>query len=179
MSNFINNFNFNEIYNTYEPKLKNFYYSKTGDTRLSEELAHDCLSKIYDKRDKYKHDTNLKQWIFKVARNYFYNYLNTFHNKKIDYHENDTYCNGSYISEIDGNSFDKSKNKLNFNIKDLENVLDNYLNEYDAYLFKLKYIHGYKYQEIAQMLGLNQNTLTMKVFNIKNKIKNKINELKI
>ncbi len=66
---------FQELFSTFQNQLKSYLYRLTANRNDAEDLTHDTFIKAYDKLATYKGASSLKTWVFTIATNLTYNYL--------------------------------------------------------------------------------------------------------
>lgn len=66
---------FNEIFNTYGPKIYRFALAYLKNKPDAEELMQDVFLKIWEKRDNLNPTKNIKAYIFKITINSIYDYI--------------------------------------------------------------------------------------------------------
>lgn len=62
---------FAELYELGQSKLFGYFYSRTSDAQLSEDLSHDVWTKVMNRLDKYQPQEGIPimAWIFRIAHN--------------------------------------------------------------------------------------------------------------
>ncbi len=66
---------FNDLFAVFQSQLKSYLYRLLANRNDAEDLTHDTFIKAYDKRHTFKGESSLKTWVFQIATNLSYNYL--------------------------------------------------------------------------------------------------------
>lgn len=66
---------FQELFAPFQEQLKSYLYRLLANRNDAEDLAHDTFIQAYDKLKQFKGDASLKTWVFRIATNLAYNYL--------------------------------------------------------------------------------------------------------
>ena len=136
--------------------LKPFAINLTRDTEAANDLFQETLYKALANKEKYYTGTNIKAWLFTIMRNIF---INNYRRKAkqntiFDSTPNDFLLNQSQVSTANAA---ESILKL----KDIQQAI-HHLPEIFRNPFLL-YFDGYKYHEIADMLGEPLGTIKSRI----------------
>lgn len=66
---------FQSLFSEFQGQLKSYLYRLLANRNDSEDLTHDTFIKAFDKLDTFKGESTLKTWVFQIATNLSYNYL--------------------------------------------------------------------------------------------------------
>lgn len=139
---------FEEIVEEYSTRIIRICYIQTGDLQESEDLAQDVFIKIYKNLDKFKGDSSIYTWIYKITVNTCFSYLRK--NKRDSWIE---------LKDEHKSSEDVEESViLNISKKVLKEALYKTPQELRIVLY-MYYFDGIKITEIAEILELNQNTV--------------------
>ncbi len=163
------NIQFNNALLNLRGKLYFYAISLTYDSEQANDLLQETMLKVLTYRDKFKHNTNFKAWVYTIMRNTFIN----------DYRRNlrtrNTFNNSNNDSHL---SFSKDKiypaPDSFCHTKEIHNSIDALKDE-----FKIPftmYFEGYKYKEIAEVLDLPIGTVKSRIFFTRKKLKKILNE---
>ena len=76
----LSEFEINRIYMEYQPKILRYFYYKTSNRDLSEDLCSDVFMKLMKKADTFDDSkASVSTWIYTIARNTLYDYFRTRH----------------------------------------------------------------------------------------------------
>jgi len=156
-------FEFNSSLIGLKPKLQRFAMSLTYDNDTALDLVQDTYLKAISNKDKYVDYTNLKAWVFTIMKNTFINNYrrNIRENTVIDSTRELYYIN---VSHDKGSISPES----NYSAGEIEKAIDSLSNDFKI-PFRL-HLHGYKYNEIADDLGLKIGTVKSRIFLTRQKL---------
>lgn len=66
---------FQLLFGSFQSQLKSYLYRLTASRNDAEDLTHDTFIKAYDQLATFKGESSLKTWVFRIATNLSYNYL--------------------------------------------------------------------------------------------------------
>ena len=163
------NSNFQERLVGLQGNLLSFAYQLTANREQAEDLLQETTLKALDNEAKYVDNVNFKGWIFTIMRNIFINNYRqqvrqaTVVDKTEDlYHIN--ICQDSGISSPEGT----------YAVKEITKALANFSDEYRV-PFNM-YVAGYKYNEIADKLGLPLGTIKSRIFFARKRLRAELND---
>ena len=146
------------IFDRYQVRLYNFYYQKVKDVAVCEDLTQNVFLKVIKYKHSYK-GGKFVSWIFKIARNLFYDHYQE--QKKTQPFENID----DVSSELNEESIEKEEE-----ISHLMKVLNN-LSDTDKELIIMNRIEGIKYEQIAEIIGSNTIAVKTKIHRIVKKLR--------
>lgn len=150
-----------------EPVLKRYAYSLTLNMEDAKDLVQETFYKALVNEDKFDAQTNIKAWLYTILRNTFINdYRRKSKKEKIFSSDVKDYVLNSKPAE--------SNPESDVNYKDL-NVLVNSLEPEFRIPFQM-HDDGYKYQEIADELGLQLGTVKSRIHFSRKKLMDKIGD---
>ncbi len=150
-----------------EPVLKRYAYSLTLNMEDAKDLVQETLYKALVNEDKFDAQTNIKAWLYTILKNTFINEYRR-KNKKEKIFSSD-------VKDFVLNSKPAESNpESDVNFKDL-NVLVNSLEPEFRIPFQM-HDDGYKYQEIADELGLQLGTVKSRIHFSRKKLMDKIGD---
>ncbi len=159
---------FNSRLNQMSSILHSFAYKLTKDIEASRDLYQETAYRAIKNREKFSPGTNLKAWLFTIMKNIFINdYRRRVKaNTIIDTTENQYYINSGKNTVRNG-AFS------NIMMRELNQMVEN-LDDSTRIPFEMHY-DGYKYQEIADTLGLPLGTVKSRIFFARKELKEVIN----
>ena len=146
------------IFDRYQVRLYNFYYQKVKDVAVCEDLTQNVFLKVIKYKHSYK-GGKFVSWIFKIARNLFYDHYQE--QKKTQPFENID----DVSSELNEESIEKEEE-----VSHLMKVLNN-LSDTDKELIIMNRIEGIKYEQIAEIIGSNTIAVKTKIHRIVKKLR--------
>jgi RNA polymerase sigma-70 factor, ECF subfamily len=155
---------FELLFNRYNKKLYYFSLRYLEDTDDAEELVQVVFISVWEHRKMLEHDKSIKNYIYKSAINYIYNYLK----KKA--------IRRRYV-EQELKKPERSANQTYDQIfyKDLEKRIDvivTSLPPHQQKIFNLSRHEGLSYEEIAKKLELSVRTVENQIYRVIKVIKN-------
>ncbi|MDR1865409.1 MAG: RNA polymerase sigma factor [Bacteroidales bacterium] len=146
-----------------EEKLNHFALRLTADKDDAKDLLQDTYLKALANREHFEDATNLKAWTYTIMKNTFINnYRRT--------------SRQNTIFDSTKDLFFLSQNKDTFNIEPdsvyREKEINRMIEQLDGELkvpFKM-HMQGYKYKEIAEILGLKIGTIKSRIFFTRKKL---------
>lgn len=149
--------NFNRLVLDMATNLKPYAINLTKDLDEAKDLLQETMYRAFTHRDKFKEGTNLKAWLFTIMRNIFINRYRKKSKRKtmIDTTENLYYINSIQIET-------RNRAESSFVMADVVRAIDNLTADYRV-PFVMHY-KGFKYQEIADDLGLPLGTVKSRIF---------------
>ena len=152
-----------------ESELRNFALKLTADQDSANDLVQDCMLKALDNKDKFVHAQNFKGWMYTIMRNLFINNYRrvTREMSMMD----DSYSIGrqNLLEVEDGERFEYA-----YDLKELHKVI-NAVPESMRKPF-LMYVAGFKYNEIAEKMGLPIGTIKSRLFFVRKRLQKELKE---
>lgn len=149
-------FDFNEMLVINAEFLKPFAITLTRDTEAAKDLFQETLYRALANKDKYNVGTNIKAWLYTIMRNIF---INNYRRKS---KQNTIFDNTPNDFLLDYNQAATANDAIaTLNIKEVQEAIFG-LPE----IFKnpfLLYFDGFKYHEIADMLGEPLGTIKSRI----------------
>jgi len=154
---------FNYQLTSLSDSLQRFALSLTTNMEDARDLLQETFVKAISFRDKFADDTNLKAWTFTIMKNTFINnYRKTVKaNTTFDNTDDLYYLNLSRESSAESPEETVSAKEIEYHIERLEE-------EFKA-PFQM-HLKGYKYKEIADILGLKIGTVKSRIFFTRKKL---------
>ena len=134
------------------------------DKQASEDIVQEVFIFLWEKASKISIDSSLKSYIYSMVRNRCLNYLKSL---KITDKFNILEFNINLITEhIYDSDSNEDKNKVYDQILKIVEMLPDKMQK----IVKLKFLHNYKYSEIAEEMGISINTVKTQLKRAKIKI---------
>ena len=152
-----------------ESELRHFALKLTADQDSANDLVQDCILKALDNKEKFVHAQNFKGWMYTIMRNLFINNYRrvTREMSMMD----DSYSIGrqNLLEVEDGERFEYA-----YDLKELHKVI-NAVPESMRKPF-LMYVAGFKYNEIAEKMGLPIGTIKSRLFFVRKRLQRELKE---
>jgi len=161
---------FREIVERYQSKVFSIIYGILRNHNDAEDIAQQVFAKIYFSIGNFDFRSSLLTWIYKITVNECYDYLRKKRVRKLVYE--------SDFTEEDSLQMENSQSAVDLNVpvdmtlerQDLLVKLLSRVSEEDRMLMLLKEVEGHSVEELAQMTGMNENTIKVKLFRTRQKL---------
>ncbi len=147
------------LFDRYNVRIYNFFNKMVHNKMVSEDLTQDVFIKIIKYKTSYKNG-NFAAWIYTIARNIFSSYYQKTKKER--------------SNEIDDDKLDANETLVSeSNQDDLEHLQKALLklSNSDRELIVMHRFQEIKYEQIAQIIGSNENAVKVKVHRALKKLK--------
>ncbi len=158
------------LYERYKLRLFGFFYKMTNEASLSEDLVQNVFVRVQKYRGTYQTEGNFSVWIFQIARNIAFDHFKKA--RKIQYQE-DLSVWESHLAENE--NIETAISKMD-DLGKLQYVLKNMSREKQE-LIHLAKIEGLKYHDIAEMYGITEGALKVRIHRTLGELKEKFHSL--
>jgi RNA polymerase sigma-70 factor (ECF subfamily) len=161
---------FRELVERYQSKVFSIIYGILRNHNDAEDIAQQVFAKIYFSIRNFDFRSSLLTWIYKITVNECYDYLRKKRVRKLVYE--------SDFSEDDAQRMEASEPAVDqaapvdtrLAQRDLLVKLLAKLSQEDRNLILMKEVEGHSVEELAQMTGMNENTIKVKLFRTRQKL---------
>jgi RNA polymerase sigma-70 factor (ECF subfamily) len=161
---------FRELVDRYQNKVFSIIYGILRNRNDAEDIAQQVFSKIYFSIKNFDFRSSLLTWIYKITVNECYDYLRKRKVRKLVYE--------SDFTEEEAQRMERTETPINAGPgidttlarRDLVMKLLSKVSEEDRQLLLLKEVEGHSVEELAEMTGLNENTIKVKLFRARQKL---------
>lgn len=161
---------FKEIVERYQSKVFSIIYGILRNHNDAEDIAQQVFAKIYFSIGNFDFRSSLLTWIYKITVNECYDYLRKKRVRKLVYE--------SDFSEEDSLQMENSQSAADhvppvdttLERKDILLKVLSKVSEEDRMLILLKEVEGHSVEELAEMTGMNENTIKVKLFRTRQKL---------
>lgn len=147
--------------------LKPFAVTLTRDTEAAKDLVQETMYRALANKDKYNVGTNIKAWLYTIMRNIF---INNYRRKSKQATIFDSTPNEFLLNINQGAVSNEAI--ANINLKEVKEAIHNLPD-----IFRnpfLLYFDGFKYHEIAEMLGEPLGTIKSRIHFARKLLKNQL-----
>lgn len=161
---------FREIVERYQAKVFSIIYGILRNRNDAEDIAQQVFAKVYFSIKNFDFRSSFLTWIYKITVNECYDYLRKKRVRKLVY-ESDFSADDSLRMEAAepntgaGVPVDKRLAQHDLILKLLSKI-----SEEDRSLILLKEVEGHSVEELAEMTGMNENTIKVKLFRARQKL---------
>jgi RNA polymerase sigma-70 factor (ECF subfamily) len=161
---------FREIVERYQAKVFSIIFGILRNRNDAEDIAQQVFAKIYFSIGNFDFRSSLLTWIYKITVNECYDYLRKKRVRKLvyesDFSEDDSLRMENSDAAIDKHDpIDTDLARRDYVAKLLTKISDE-----DRNLILLKEVEGHSVEELAEMTGLNENTIKVKLFRARQKL---------
>src|SRR5579862_4783001 len=161
---------FREIVERYQTKIFSIIYGILRNHNDAEDIAQQVFSKVYFSIRDFDFRSSLLTWIYKITVNECYDYLRKKRVRKLVYESDFSMEDAQRLESAEpaidpAPAMDKQLAQQDLVIKLLAKV-----SEEDRTLILLKEVEGHSVEELAEMTGLNENTIKVKLFRTRQKL---------
>jgi len=161
---------FREVVERYQSKIFSIIYGILRNRNDAEDIAQQVFAKIYFSVKSFDFRSSLLTWIYKITVNECYDYLRKKRVRKLVY-ESDFSADESQRMEHSEPATDQAPAvDQQLAQHDLILKLLAKLSEEDRSLMLLKEVEGHSVEELAEMMGMNENTIKVKLFRARQKL---------
>ena len=153
-----------KIYSKFAPKMLSVCRQYIKDLHLAEDIMITAFMKVFTNLNHFEHKGSFEGWIRRIMINECISFIRV--QKKIKFIEDETYFEESY------NNIESQ-----FSVEDIQSVID-FLPDGYKMVFNLFAIEGFKHQEIAELLGINEGTSKSQLSHARKMLQDNINKLK-
>jgi len=161
---------FKEIVERYQTKVFSIIFGILRNHNDAEDIAQQVFAKIYFSIGNFDFRSSLLTWIYKITVNECYDYLRKKRVRKLVYE--------SDFSEEDSLQMENSQTAKDLTVpidetlerRDLLVKLLSKISEEDRSLMLMKEVEGHSVEELAEMTGMNENTIKVKLFRTRQKL---------
>ena len=137
--------------------MNSFALSLTANKEEADDLTQETMLKVLDNEDKYTDNSNFKGWVFTIMRNIFINnYRRIIRSQTII----DTTDNLYHLSLPQDSGFESPEGA--YNASEIRQIIDSFPEEFRKPF--AMYVDGYKYNEIAEEMGIPLGTVKSRIF---------------
>jgi RNA polymerase sigma-70 factor (ECF subfamily) len=161
---------FREIVERYQTKVFSIIYGILRNHNDAEDIAQQVFAKIYFSIKNFDFRSSLLTWIYKITVNECYDYLRKKKVRKLVYESDFTEEDSLRMENSDTVTEQSAPVDDDLARRDLVMKLLSKVSEEDRSLILLKEVEGHSVEELAQMTGMNENTIKVKLFRARQKL---------
>ncbi|PBJ11822.1 RNA polymerase sigma factor [Flavobacterium sp. ACN6] len=153
-----------QIYSRFSSKMLSVCRQYIRDIQLAEDVMITAFMKVFTNLKNFEHKGSFEGWIRRIMVNECISYLRV--QKKVKFAEDEFFVEESF-NEIDSQ----------FTVEQIQYLIDALPDGYKM-VFNLYAIEGYKHNEIAKMLGINEGTSKSQLSHARKMLQTQITILK-
>lgn len=151
---------FEKIYKTYWQKIFRLCLAYTNDYSYAQDICQETFIKVWEQLPKFRNEASIDTWIYRIASNNCLRQIEK--NKKLTF------------TELPLNLKDEKQQSIEPQIQLLYQFISE-LEETNRIIISLE-LEDIKQKEIAEILGLSEANVRVKIHRIKNKLTQKFKE---
>lgn len=148
-----------EIYKRYFKDVYLFVYSLSKDQHIAEDITSETFIKAIRALSSFKGDSDIKVWLFQIAKNTYYSYLRK---------NNHVVPTESFDEETDSTNIEKKVLDKDESARVLK-ILDKLADPFKE-VFTLRLFGGLSYKEIGEVFGKTDNWACVTYYRARKKI---------
>ena len=153
-----------KIYSKFSPRMLSVCRQYIKDLHNAEDIMITAFMKAFTNLNKFEHKGSFEGWVRRIMINECISYIRV--QKKVKFIEDENYFEDSF------NNIESQ-----FSVDDIQFLIDNLPDGYKM-VFNLYCVEGFKHQEIATMLGINEGTSKSQLSHARKMLQEQINKLK-
>jgi len=161
---------FREIVERYQAKVFSIIFGILRNHNDAEDIAQQVFSKIYFSIKNFDFRSSLLTWIYKITVNECYDYLRKKRVRKLVYESDFSEEDAQRMQNTDAAIDQAPAVDTRLAQHDLVVKLLDRLSPEDRSLLLLKEVEGHSVEELAEMTGMNENTIKVKLFRARQKL---------
>jgi RNA polymerase sigma-70 factor, ECF subfamily len=166
----MSNIEFVSQFDSLKMTLFAFALNLTKDRESAQDLVQETAYKAFKHRDRYEPQTNLRAWLMTIMRNSF---INEYRKRKRRQTFNDTSENDYLLDS--GHQTVNNMGESQVTMEELQKAIES-LEAWMRVPFLLHF-RGFKYEEIAQELGLPIGTVKSRIFSARQKLQEQVKSI--
>ena len=161
---------FRDIVERFQAKVFSIIYGILRNRNDAEDIAQQVFAKVYFSLPNFDFRSSLLTWIYKITVNECYDYLRKKKVRKLVYESDFSEEESQRIQNSAASTDSEPLIDERLAQRDLVMKLLEKVSEEDRNLILLKEVEGHSVEELAEMTGMNENTIKVKLFRARQKL---------
>lgn len=161
---------FREVVERYQNKVHSIIYGILRNRNDAEDIAQQVFAKVYFSIRTFDSRSTLLTWIYKITVNECYDYLRKRRVRKLVYESDFSDEDAQHLARSNAAVDSRPSAESELAGRDYVRKLLAKVSEEDRSLLLLKEVEGHSVEELAEMTGMNQNTIKVKLFRARQKL---------
>lgn len=161
---------FRDIVERFQAKVFSIIYGILRNRNDAEDIAQQVFAKVYFSLPNFDFRSSLLTWIYKITVNECYDYLRKKKVRKLVYESDFSEEESQRIQNSEASTDPEPLIDERLAQRDLVMKLLEKVSEEDRNLILLKEVEGHSVEELAEMTGMNENTIKVKLFRARQKL---------
>jgi len=156
---------FDELVRKFQPRVFSVIRGILRNSNDVDDVAQQVFAKVYFALDKFNFQSAVGTWIYKIAVNECYDHLRKQKVRKADLLADLSEEEAARVENLDVmGQAGRAGLERQVELRDLAAKLLGRVSPQERILLVLKEVEGYSIHEVAQILGMNENTAKVKLF---------------
>jgi RNA polymerase sigma-70 factor (ECF subfamily) len=161
---------FREIVERYQSKVFSIVYGILRNHNDAEDIAQQVFTKVYFSIGSFDFRSSLLTWVYKITVNECYDYLRKRKVRRLVYESDFSQEDALRAEGMEQARDQRPSVETAVADRDLALKLLARLPEQERTLLLLKEVEGHSVEELAEMTGINENTIKVKLFRARRKL---------
>jgi RNA polymerase sigma-70 factor (ECF subfamily) len=161
---------FREIVERYQSKVNSIIFGILRNRNDAEDIAQQVFAKVYFSIGSFDSRSALLTWIYKIAVNECYDYLRKRRVRKLIYESDMSEEDELRVSRSEAAADSRPSVESDLARRDYAVKLLSRVSPQDRNLLLLKEVEGHSVDEMAELTGMNHNTIKVKLFRARRKL---------
>lgn len=161
---------FQSIVERYQAKVFSIIYGILRNHNDAEDIAQQVFSKVYFSLKNFDFRSSLLTWVYKITVNECYDYLRKKKVRKLVYESDFSEDDAMRMENTDIAKDKGTPVETTLARRDYLSKLLTKLTEEERTLLLMKEVEGHSVEELADMTGINENTIKVKLFRARQKL---------
>ncbi len=161
---------FRDIVEGYQAKVFSIIYGILRNHNDAEDIAQQVFSKAFFSIRRFDFRSSLLTWIYKITVNECYDYLRKKKVRKLVYESDFSEEDARRVAQSEPGRDPRTPVDVAVAQRDLVVKLLARLPQQDRCLLLLKEVEGHSVEELAEMTGINENTVKVKLFRARQRL---------
>ena len=161
---------FRELVERYQAKIFSIIYGILRNHNDAEDIAQQVFSKVYFSIRNFDFRSSLLTWIYKITVNECFDYLRKKKVRKLVYESDLSEDEVRRVENTEPSVDRQPRADETLARRDYVTKLMTRVSEEERMLLMLKEVEGHSVEELAQMTGMNENTIKVKLFRARQKL---------
>jgi RNA polymerase sigma-70 factor (ECF subfamily) len=162
-----------QLYEIYRKPILNFFYHLVWNPEKAEDYMQEVFLRVWRVQN-YQPTGKFSTWIFQIAKNYWLNEREKTQRRPSHFsldEEKDDENGDTYSTEVEGREGTPRDQLLSQELRDhIQKAID-HLSEKHKLVYLLSEYHGFKYQEIAEIVGIPVGTVKSRMSNAEKELR--------
>ncbi len=161
---------FRDLVERYQSKVFSIIYGILRNRNDAEDIAQQVFAKVYVSVRNFDFRSSLLTWIYKITVNECYDYLRKKRVRKLVYESDFSDEDAKRMEAVDPAVDIRAPIETRLVQRDLLLKMLEKVSQEDRSLILMKEVEGHSVEELAEMTGLNENTIKVKLFRTRQKL---------